>query len=143
MATTRRATTLHEKSSWPRAAGRLRFESSGLGPFEVVAASEPEGPAGSTSPMELLAAAYASCLELTVALLLSRCGHRCDELSVSAEVTFEVADREISGIHAIVNGVVPGLTLDELILIVDRAKDHCPVGKALAGTKLTLDVELH
>jgi lipoyl-dependent peroxiredoxin len=142
MTTVRRALASFEGPSLPQPGGRVWLESSRLGPFQVVPAVQPREPAGLTSPMELLAAAYASCLDLTLAHLLKRSGHQCEWLSVSADVMLETAGHEISGIHCVVSGVVPGMTVDELASMADQAREDCPVGKALGGTTFTIDVEL-
>ena len=119
----------------------MSLESSHLGPFEVGPAVKAEGPLGSTSPMELLAAAHASCICGMVAYLLEKTGHPSDMLETSAEV--ELDPREgISGINVVVRGVVPGLPAEKFAAIVTQAKNACPVSKALAGAKITLAVEL-
>jgi lipoyl-dependent peroxiredoxin len=142
MTTVRHAVAVYERRSPPTLAGEVWLDSSGLGPFETVPAVEPRGEAGLTSPMELLAAAYASCLDLTLALLLDRCGHPCEWLSVTADVSLDMAGHDISGLHSSVRAAVPGMTLDELTLIAERAKDMCPVGRALTGAEITIDVEV-
>jgi osmotically inducible protein OsmC len=91
--------------------------------------------------MELLAAAHASCICGMVAYLLEDTGHPSDTLEAFAEVELEHR-QGITGIRVSVRGVVPGLSTDEFTAIVRRAKDGCPVSKALAGTKITLVVEL-
>ena len=120
----------------------MSLESSHLGPFEVGPALKAEAPVGSTSPMELLAAAHASCICGMVAYLLEKTGHPSDTLETFAAV--ELDPREgITGIKVVVRGVVPGLSTEEFTAIVTRAKDGCPVSKALAGTEITLAVELN
>lgn len=140
MATSRRAST-QWKGSYSAGAGEVSLESSHLGPFEVAPALKAKGPRGSTSPMELLAAAHASCICGMVAYLLEDTGHPSDTLEAFAEVELEHR-QGITGIRVSVRGVVPGLSTDEFTAIVRRAKDGCPVSKALAGTKITLVVEL-
>ena len=91
--------------------------------------------------MELLAAAHASCICGMVAYLLETTGHPSDMLETSAEVELEPREG-IAGINVVVRGVVPGASPEEFSAIVTRAKDGCPVSKALAGTKITLVAEL-
>ena len=85
MATTRRASTTW-KGPYSAGAGEVLLQSSHLGPFEVAPAVTAEGAAGSTSPMELLAAAHASCICGMVAYLVEKAGHPADMLETSAEV---------------------------------------------------------
>ena len=118
-----------------------RWNSSRLGPFAEGAALTAENPPGRTSPMELLAAAYASCVCGMVALILERVGHPAEALNVSAAVELDLRDG-IAGIRMAVGGDVPGIASEEFSTIVGRAKDGCPVGKALAGVPTTLDVAL-
>jgi osmotically inducible protein OsmC len=92
--------------------------------------------------MELLAAAYASCVCGTIAYMLEKAGHHPDELETAAEVDMQPGEG-VTGIRAVVSGVVPGVSPDDFAAIVTRAKDGCPVGRALTGTKVTLAVELH
>ncbi len=91
--------------------------------------------------MELLAAAHASCICGMVAYLLERAGHPSDLIETLADVELEPTEG-ITGINIVVTGIVPGLSPEEFSAIVTRAKDGCPVSKALAGTEITLDVKL-
>ncbi len=90
--------------------------------------------------MELLAAAHASCVCGMIAYTLEKMGHPSDVLEVSAAVQLEPTEG-ITGIHIHVRGVVPGISAEEFAAVVARAKDGCPISKALVGTKTSLDVE--
>jgi osmotically inducible protein OsmC len=116
------------------------LESSGLGPFEEAAALSAENPPGRTSPMELLAAAHGSCICGTVAYLLEKAGCPAETLETEAEVVSDLArGKGILGVHVVVRGVVPGATSEQFDALVNRAKDNCPVSRALSGTAITID----
>lgn len=139
MATTRHASA-QWKGSYTEGAGEVSFDSSRLGPFGVAPALGDAEDDGRTSPMELLAAAHASCICGTVVYLLEKAGHPADMVETSA--TVELEPREgITGIRVTVRGVVPGISADQFTAVATRAKDRCPVSKALTGTQVSLTVE--
>jgi osmotically inducible protein OsmC len=98
-------------------------------------ASRTEDPAGRTSPEELLAAAHASCFSMALAGDLTRAGTPPDHMHVSATVTFEkVGDAwTVSRSELDVVGVVPGLDEAGFDAAAQKAKDGCPISRALAG----------
>lgn len=124
-------------------AGEVSLESAKLGPFEVAAALTADSPPGRTSPMELLAAAHGSCICGMVAHLLEKAGCPADKLETEAEVASDLArGKGILGIHVVVRGVVPGATSEQFALLVEQAKDNCPVSRALSGTFVTIESAL-
>jgi lipoyl-dependent peroxiredoxin len=139
MSTFRRATTVW-KGPYHGGRATVSFASSGLGPFEEAPATSEAPPAGQTSPMELLAAAEASCVCGTIAFLLERAGHFPQRLESSAEV--ELDGSSIPSVHVHVVGVVPELTSEQFTALAERAKSNCPVSKALSGTLITVAAEL-
>lgn len=140
MATTRRATT-HWEGSLMEGAGRVSLESSGLGTYDVTWASRAEDPDGRTSPEELIAAAHSSCFSMAFSHALAGAGSPPDELTTSAEVTFQPGTG-ITGIHLTVRGKVPGMSAEDFTSMAEEAKVGCPVSKALTGTTITLDAAL-
>ena len=139
MSTFRRASTIW-KGPYHGGRAELSFASSGLGPFAVAPAVTEVAPLGQTSPMELLAAAEASCVSGMVAFLLERKGHEPVELDSSAEV--ELDGSSIPCVRVRLRGVVPGLTQEQFTAVAERAKDNCPVSKALSGTVVSIVAEL-
>ncbi len=140
MATTRRATT-HWEGSLMEGAGQVSLESSGLGTYDVTWASRAEDPNGRTSPEELIAAAHSSCFSMALSHALAGGGNPPDELTTSAEVTFQPGTG-ITGIHLTVRGKVPGMSAEDFATAAEEAKAGCPVSKALAGTTITLEATL-
>lgn len=139
MSTFRQATTIW-KGPYHGGRAAVTFGSSGLGPFEVGPAVTEVPPPEQTSPMELLAAAEASCVCGMMAVLLERAGHAVQELRSSAEVELDGAS--IPSVRVRVVGLVPGLTTEQFTAVAERAKSSCPVSKALSGTVITIVPEL-
>ena len=139
MATTRSATTTWN-GSLMEGAGRVELQSSGLGGFDVTWASRAEGPAGRTSPEELIGAAHSSCFSMALSNALAKAGTPPGTLVTTAEVTFQPGEG-ITGIHLTVRGEVPGMTADTFAA-AEAAKTGCPVSQALAGTTITLAATL-
>jgi osmotically inducible protein OsmC len=140
MATTRKATTSWQ-GSLMEGAGRVTFESSGLGTHDVTWASRAEDPAGRTSPEELIAGAHSACFSMALSHALAQAGNAPEDLQTSAEVTFQPGEG-ITGIVLRVRGTVPGLSEDDFRAAAEKAKEGCPVSKALTGTTITLDAAL-
>jgi len=99
-------------------------------------------PAGVTSPEELLAAAHASCFSMACSNELAKAGTPPTKVSVSVAVT---GDKLESGWTVLssaitVRGVVPGATEASFREAAEKAKDGCPISKALKGN-VELSVE--
>jgi osmotically inducible protein OsmC len=99
-------------------------------------------PAGVTSPEELLAAAHASCFSMAVSNELAKAGTPPTSVAVSAAVT---GDKLESGWTVLsssitVRGVVPGATEASFRDAAEKARDGCPISKALKGN-IQLSVE--
>jgi osmotically inducible protein OsmC len=88
-----------------------------------------------TNPEELIAAAHASCFAMALSLFLSEEGHPPDSVRARAEVQLRLVDGAptIARIDLKVEGSVPGLDEDEFRSYAQKAKDGCPVSRALAG----------
>ncbi|HEX3428384.1 MAG TPA: OsmC family peroxiredoxin [Candidatus Limnocylindrales bacterium] len=108
-------------------------------------ASRTGDPAGVTSPEELLAAAHASCFSMACSNELAKAGHAPSALSVEVEVS---ADKLEAGwtvtTSAIkVRGTVPGATAESFLAAAEKAKEGCPISRALKGNvAISLDAAL-
>ena len=140
MATTRNATTTWEGTLF-EGSGRVELQSSGIGTFDVSWPSRAEEPNGKTSPEELIAAAHSSCFSMAFSNGLAKAGTPAERLETTAAVTFQPGEG-ITGIHLTVRGTVPGISADDFVAAAEAAKEGCPVSKALAATKITLDASL-
>ena len=79
MATTSAATTTWQ-GTLIEGAGRVSFDSSGVGTFDVSWASRSEAHNGKTSPEELLAAAHTSCFSMALSSALAKGGTPAEQL---------------------------------------------------------------
>jgi osmotically inducible protein OsmC len=121
--------------------GTVALDSSKLGTFEVNWPSRAERPDGRTSPEELIAAAHSTCFSMALSHGLAGAGTPPETVDTRAEVTFQPGEG-ITGIHLTARATVPGVSAEEFERAAHEAKDNCPVSKALAGTKITLDASL-
>lgn len=140
MATTRTAATRWE-GNLTEGAGKVTFESSGLGTYDVSWPARAEEPGGKTSPEELIAAAHSACFSMALSNGLNKNGTPPTSLDTRAEVTFQPGEG-ITGIKLIVRGVVPGISNEDFVAAAETAKAGCPVSQALTGTTVTLDAAL-
>jgi osmotically inducible protein OsmC len=97
-----------------------------------------------TNPEELIGAAHAGCFSMALSLELSEAGYKPESIDTRVEVTFEVVDGApgITGIKLVTEANVPDIDNDKFQQFAEGAKEGCPVSKALAGTKITLDAKL-
>jgi lipoyl-dependent peroxiredoxin len=98
----------------------------------------------STNPEELIGAAHAGCFTMSLANLLSEAGHPPADLQTTARVCLEQLDSgfAITRIELQTVGDVPDVEADTFASLAQRAKDTCPVSRALAGTEITLEATL-
>jgi osmotically inducible protein OsmC len=145
MATTRRATATW---SGDLLSGKGTVTAATTGVFRDLPttwASRTGEPAGVTSPEELLAAAHASCFSMACSNELAKAGHAPTALSVQVEVT---ADKLEAGWTVIasaitVRGTAPGATAESFREAAEKAKDGCPISRALKGNvDLSLEATL-
>jgi osmotically inducible protein OsmC len=99
-------------------------------------------PEGVTSPEELLATAHASCFSMACSNELAKAGTPPTSVSVSVAVT---ADKREAGWTVLssaitVRGVVPGATEASFREAAEKARDGCPISRALKGN-VELSVE--
>jgi osmotically inducible protein OsmC len=102
-------------------------------------------PEGLTSPEELLAAAHSSCFSMAFSSNLAKAGFTAEELVVRADITFEKRDEgwTVVGSHLTVRGRVPGADAAAFRDAAERAKDGCPISRALKGNvALSVDATL-
>lgn len=88
-----------------------------------------------TNPEELIGAAHASCFAMALSLVLGEEGHPPESLRARAKVHLRNVDGlpTIARIDLEVEGAVPGIDDDAFRSCAEKAKDGCPVSRALAG----------
>ncbi|MFI6516382.1 OsmC family protein [Spirillospora sp. NPDC050679] len=140
MATTRIANA-HWEGPLMGGQGTVSLDSSKVGTFDVNWPSRAEEAGGKTSPEELIAAAHSTCYSMALSHGLAGAGTPPEKVDTKAEVTFQPGEG-ITGIKLVVRASVPGLSAADFEKAAQNAKENCPVSKALAGTKITLDAAL-
>jgi osmotically inducible protein OsmC len=123
--------------------GTIQDVTSGaVGPLDVTWASRSGEPNGRTSPEELIAAAWASCLSMALSNGLAKAETPPEKLETSVTVSFQPGEGIIRAALS-VRGTVPGLDADGFRAAAEDAKANCPVSKALAGIPdVTLEAQL-
>ena len=131
------ATERNAKVTWTgslmEGSGRIEGVGSGaFGPLDVTWASRAEEPAGRTSPEELIAAAWASCVSMALSHALAGAGTPPERLETSVSVSFQPGEGIVKGAIEVV-GTVPGVDRDGFVEQAEGAVKNCPVSKALTG----------
>lgn len=112
-------------------------------PYSARTRFEDESGRSGTNPDELLAAAHASCFSMALAFQLTGAGHSPEELSTEAVLDMQKSDSgwSITGSHLTVKGKVPGVSKDQFMELANKAKEGCPVSRALS-VPITMDAQL-
>ena len=125
--------------------GQVELTSSGVGTYDVSfpkrAADEADG---TTSPEELIAAAHSSCYAMSLAGNIGRAGGTPHAVEVRADVTLgadPAGGFMLTNIHLTVKGEAEGLDAAGFREAAEKAKEGCPISKALAAVNITLEIE--
>jgi osmotically inducible protein OsmC len=112
-------------------------------PYSTLTRFEDESGRAGTNPDELIAAAHASCFSMALAYQLSGAGHPPEELSAESVLDMQKGDAgwSITGSHLTVKGKVPGVSKEQFQELANKAKEGCPVSRALS-VPITLDAQL-
>ncbi len=102
-----------------------------------------EGQPGS-NPEELIGAALSGCFSMALAGAFAQAGITPTNIQTSAEVKLEKNGPgfTITTIALTTRATVPGLDGEKFKAIAEETKKQCPVSKALAGVKISLDAAL-
>jgi osmotically inducible protein OsmC len=97
-----------------------------------------------SNPEEVIGAAHAGCFSMAFSLELSEAGYEPQSVETSADVSIEQDSSgfTITSIHLTTRGSASGIDESTFKEIAERAKSGCPVSKALAGPKITVDASL-
>lgn len=87
-----------------------------------------------SNPEELIGAAHAGCFSMFLSALLTKEGHPPTRIETTAKVHLE-AGPTITQIELVTEAVVPGIDEATFDDIARRAKEGCPVSKALAAVE--------
>jgi osmotically inducible protein OsmC len=99
-------------------------------------------PEGVTSPEELLATAHASCFSMACSNELAKAGTPPAALSVQVDISADKLEAgwTVTAAAITVRGTVPGATQESFAEAAAKAKDGCPISRALKGN-VALSVE--
>ena len=101
-----------------------------------------EKDAAKTNPEELIGAAHAGCFSMFLGAVLEGDKTPAKSIKTTAEVTLGEGPA-ITKIHLKCVGVVPGCDAKKFQETAAKAKEGCPISKALAGVAtITLDAKL-
>jgi lipoyl-dependent peroxiredoxin len=97
-----------------------------------------------TNPEELLAASHAACFTMALSSELTRAGHAPKVIDSKAFVHLDKIEGgfEISSIEVAVTAVVDGLPDPEFQRLATRAKETCPLSRALRAVPIALKATL-
>ena len=97
-----------------------------------------------TNPEELIGAAHAGCFSMALSGGLTRAGNPPTRISTSAKVHIEKVGEgfSITKIELDTEAQVPGIDDAAFQEAAKKAKEGCPVSRALAGTEITLNARL-
>jgi osmotically inducible protein OsmC len=100
--------------------------------------------AAGTNPEELIGAAHAGCFSMALSGGLGRGGHTPKRIATTAKVHIEKVGEgfSITRIELDTEAEVPGIDDATFQDFARKAKEGCPVSKALAGTEITLNAKL-
>ncbi|WP_192820077.1 OsmC family protein [Rufibacter sp. LB8] len=98
-----------------------------------------------TNPEELIAAAHAGCYSMFLSALLEGDGTPATSVNTTAKISMGKDDTGpfISRIDLTCDATVPGLSDDKLQELAQKAKEGCPISRALASVpEITLKATL-
>jgi osmotically inducible protein OsmC len=110
-------------------------------PYSFAARFEDESGKSATNPEELLAASHAGCFAMQLSHFLAENGTPAAKLEATATVEL-VPGKGISGSALALTAEVPGITHAKFQELAQKAKDNCPISKALASIEVTMDAKL-
>ena len=98
-----------------------------------------------TNPEELIAAAHAGCFSMALSNALATAGHTPERVHTVAKVDFGRDDKGpvIQKIELVSEVKAPGLDDAKLQELAKKAKEGCPISRALAAVPtITLSIKL-
>ena len=97
-----------------------------------------------TNPEELIAAAHAGCFSMALSAGLGKAGFAPESIQTNAKVHLEKQGEgfAITRIDLVTEAKIPNIDQATFKKHADDAKAGCPVSKALAGAKISLDAKL-
>lgn len=100
-----------------------------------------EGAGGKSTPEELLAAAHASCLTMSLGSVLAARRTPAEQIETTARVTLDMSGEQsrIPVIEVTVTGVVPGLDDAEFQAAVEEAERGCLISRVVGQGNVRIE----
>jgi len=114
-------------------------------PYDFKARFEDESGRAGTNPEELLGAAHAGCFAMQLSALLTEHGTPPEKLEATAAVSVGPASGggfAISKSAITLTATIPGISEEDFTSLANKAKESCPLSKALSAIEVTLDAKL-
>jgi len=123
--------------------GTLDTQSGALArqPYSFQTRFEDESGRSGTNPEELVAAAHAGCFAMQLSHFLAENGTPAERLEARAAVEV-IPGTGITGSALTLVATVPGIDAATFEELATKAKEGCPVSKALGAIAVTLDARL-
>jgi len=141
-----RSASAHWQGTLTGGSGSVTSATGTFGPLETTWRARAEASdTGLTSPEELLAAAWAACFSMASSNELAKAGFPVTSNDVSVAVTADKLEAGFTVISALLTlrATVPGVDQATFDIAVGKAKDGCPISRALKGNvEVTLDAAL-
>ncbi|GGE06337.1 OsmC family peroxiredoxin [Aureimonas endophytica] len=126
--------------------GQITTQSGALSghPYSFKARFEDESGKSGTNPEELLGAAHAGCFAMQLSHFLAENGTPAEELNARAVVSVEQAEGgfAVKSSALTLEAKVPGLDDAKFQELAKKAKEGCPISKALGAIEVSLDARL-
>lgn len=113
--------------------------------YNFKARFEDESGRAGTNPEELLGAAHAGCFAMQLSALLTENGTPPEKLDATATVTVGPASGggfEITRSALKLTATIPNISDADFSSLANKAKESCPLSKALGAIEVTLDAKL-
>lgn len=137
----------HATAAWQgnlkEGSGTIDTQSGALSqkPYSFKARFEDERGETGTNPEELIAAAHAGCFAMQLSHFLAENGTPAEKLEAKATVTL-IPGTGITRSAIDLVGTVPGIDQGKFTELANKAKEGCPVSKALGAIEVTLNARL-
>ena len=143
----KRHATAHWEGALGDGKGTLDTQSGALSNhgYSFKARFEDESGRSGTNPEELLAAAHAGCFAMQLSHFLAEQGTPAESLDAKAVVSVEQVEGgfAITSSHITLDANVPGMSEAAFLEQANKAKETCPVSKALGTIDVSLEAKLH
>ena len=97
-----------------------------------------------TNPEELLAASHAACFTMALSAELTRAGHAPASIDTTGAVHLAKTENgfEIPSIELTTKARVPNISAADFAQIATKAKENCPLSRALKAVPISLNATL-